>query len=86
MNGARFRMLLALLILGVALRFLFGLVSSIIHSHSGEAIARIPLNALPQWEGWIALIARDNALPYGLATMVIAVLSGFGANLIFNRK
>lgn len=85
-NGARFRLLLALLILGVAMRFLFGLVSGIIQSHPGEAITRIPLNALPQWEGWIALIARDNALPYGLATMVIAVLAGFGANLVFNRK
>lgn len=85
-NGARFRLLLALLILSVALRFLFGLIVGLLGLQSGSSSEHIPLSALPPWEGWIALVARDNALPYGLATMVIAVLAGFGANFIFNRK
>lgn len=85
-NGARFRLLLALLILGAALRFLFALVASAFVMKSNDEAIAIPLSTLPPWEGWIALVARDNALPYGLATMVIAVLAGFGASAIFNRK
>lgn len=85
-NGARFRVLLAVLILAVALRFLFVLVASFVMANDQAHITVLPLSALPPWEGWIALIARDNALPYGLATMVIAVLAGFGASAIFNRN
>lgn len=85
-NGARFRLLLALLILGAASRFLFALLVGFFTPDGKAQIATIPLSALPPWEGWIALVARDNALSYGLATMVIAVLAGFGASAILNRK
>lgn len=85
-NGARFRLLLALLILGVALRFLFALIASFVMATDKATSIALPLSALPAWEGWIALIARENALPYGIATMLIAVLAGFGASAIFNRK
>lgn len=85
-NGPKFRLLLALLILGVALRFLFALIAGLAMNSGKTEISTIPLSALPPWEGWIALIAQNNALPYGLATMMIAVIAGFGASAIFNRK
>jgi len=85
-NGPRFRLLLALLILGVAIKFFIGLVASFVMVKEDTKLTAIPLSALPPWEGWIALVAQNNALFYGLSTMMIAVLAGFGASAIFNRK
>ena len=85
-NGPKFRLLLALLILAVALRFLFALIASVFIAKTGTQAVTIPLSALPPWEGWIALVAQNNAVIYGLATMCMATLAGFGASVIFNRK
>jgi uncharacterized membrane protein YfcA len=85
-NGPKFRLLLALLILAVALRFLFALIASVFTTKTGTQAVTIPLSALPPWEGWIALVAQNNAVIYGLATMCMATLAGFGASVIFNRK
>lgn len=84
-GGARFRLALALLILGVALRFLYALVRSMFETSSNEPATRIPLSALPSWEGWVALVAQNNSLSYGLATMTLAILAGLGASKILYR-
>ena len=85
-NGVRFRFLLALLILGVALRFLYSLTVNILKKSESLISQPLSLSALPPWEGWIALEAKENALIYGLATMTIAVLAGIIANFIFDRR
>ena len=85
-DGVKFRLLLALLIFSVALRFLFSLIVSALNSNQDMANSSISLSALPPWEGWIALAAKDNALLYGLGTMLIAVIAGIIANLAFDRR
>ena len=84
-GGARFRLALALLILGVALRFLYALARTLFEPSSSEPATPIPLSALPSWEGWVALVAQNNSLFYGLATMIIAILAGFGASILLHR-
>jgi hypothetical protein len=77
---------LALIILSVALRFLTSLVAQLFQSNAASSLQKLPLSALPQWGGWIALLAKDNAVLYGVATMVMSAGIGFGANFLFNRK
>jgi hypothetical protein len=85
-KGVRFRLALALLIFGVALRFLFSLIMTFVGNKSEAISEKISLSALPVWEGWIALAAQDNTLLYGIATALLAICSGFGAALIFKKK
>lgn len=85
-KGVRFRLALALLIFGVALRFLFSLIMSFISQKSDVTPEKLSLSALPSWEGWIALAAQNNTLLYGLATAVLAIVSGFGASFIFKKR
>jgi len=85
-KGARFRLALALLIMGVALRFLYSLVNAFFSQKQDLATNKIYLSALPPWEGWIALVAQHNSFLYGIATALLAVLAGFGASFIFGRK
>lgn len=85
-KGARFRLTLALLIIGVALRFLYSLVSAFFSQKQDLVTNKISLSALPPWEGWIALVAQHNSFLYGIATALLAVLAGFGASFIFGLK
>lgn len=85
-KGVRFRLALALLIFGVALRFLFSLIMTFVGGKSESTPEKLSLAALPPWEGWIALVAQNNTLLYGLATALLAIGSGFGASFILKRK
>lgn len=85
-DGVKFRLLLAVLIFSVALRFLFSLIVSALNLNQDMAAQSVALSAFPPWEGWIALAAKDNALLYGLSTMAIAVVAGVVANLAFDRR
>jgi len=84
-HGAHFRLALAVIIVSVALRFLVTLVMAFTQQMAGAAIQKISLAGMPQWEGWIAIEAHDNALLYGLSTMLFALLCGFGAHRLINR-
>lgn len=84
-DGARFRLALALLILGVALRFLYALILSYFQTSTSQTVQKIPLSALPPWEGWVALVAQNNSLFYGLSTMIIAILAGLVASVVLYR-
>ena len=74
------------MIFGVALRFLFSLIMTFIGGKSESTPEKLSLAALPPWEGWIALVAQNNTLLYGLATALLAIGSGFGASFILKRK
>lgn len=85
-KGARFRLALALLIMGVAVRFLYSLINAFLTHKQDSAPVALSLSALPSWEGWIARAADQNTFLYGTATAVLAVCAGFGASIIFSRK
>lgn len=85
-KGARFRLALSLLIMGVALRFLYSLIHALFYEKLNLTENKLSLSALPPWEGWIALVAQHNTFLYGTATALLAVFAGFGASFIFGRK
>ena len=85
-KGARFRLALALLIMGVAIRFLYSLISALFYQKQVLSQNKLSLSALPPWEGWIALAAEHDTFLYGSATALLAILTGFGASIIFTRK
>jgi uncharacterized membrane protein YfcA len=84
-NGVQFRLALATLILLVAFRFLYSLVSAVFMGHLSNEAVKISLAALPDWEGWIALQASNNSAFYGLVTAVFAVACGYFGARLFDR-
>ena len=84
-NGVQFRLALATLILLVAFRFLYSLVSAVLMGHLSNEAVKISLAALPDWEGWIALQASNNSAFYGLVTAVFAVACGYFGARLFDR-
>jgi uncharacterized membrane protein YfcA len=84
-KGATFRLALALLILLVALRFLYGLIAAMFTQTGVTDSARVALSALPPWEYWVALQAGSNSLAYGLTTALAALMCGYLGARIFGR-
>lgn len=85
-KGVHFRIALAVLILGVACRFLFTMILSLFYVYQGITGKTVSLSSLPPWEGWIALVAEHNRFFYGVMTTLISLVAGFGANFILNRR
>jgi uncharacterized protein len=84
-HGATFRLALALLILCVALRFLYVLISSLFITESSSDLIRVPVSGLPLWENWIALQANNNSIVYGIITAITALLCGYLGARFFGR-
>jgi len=84
-NGATFRLALAILILLVALRFLIGLITAAIGFQGADKTVHVSLSALPAWENWIALQASGNSGLYGLATACAALACGYFGARLFGR-
>ena len=84
-NGAKFRLALAVLILMVAIRFLIGLILAITQTRQAAEPIHVSLAALPAWESWIAVQASGNSMVYGLSTAFIALLFGYFGARLFGR-
>ena len=85
LNGATFRLALAVLILTVAARFLVGLILAAAKTGSATQSVAVSLSALPAWESWIAIQANGNSALYGLSTACIALICGFAGARLFGR-
>ncbi len=84
-NGASFRLALALLILLVAARFLISLIFAAIQVREAVEPIHVSLSALPAWENWIAIQSTSNSTLYGLSTAAAAIFFGYLGARLFGR-
>jgi uncharacterized membrane protein YfcA len=85
LNGAAFRLALAILILLVAARFLIGLILAAMKLGDATQPITVSYSTLPAWENWIAIQASGNSVLYGLSTACIALICGFLGARLFGR-
>ena len=83
-NGAGFRLALALLILSVAIRFFVGLLTAPVPDHLAT-LDPVESLRLPVWEQWLIFQANHNGSFYGLSAVFVAIACGYIGTLLFDR-